>query len=205
MLCCHTNRILAASFLASFGALGERKGASNAWWGSTNDQAAPERRVPAVPGATANNTDSQCRGQRLLQLIVRHGAFLSDHHVAVGASEVQRADANTLHARLAGQRASICPFYAACRPLGCQIVPKLAALFLTSFEAPGERKGTSYALWGSTKDQTAPEDARLLCRRYGRQRGFPMFWPAATTAYCTTRGLSLRPTCRCWSAGGAES
>ena len=31
---------LVASFLASFGAIKERKGASNAWWGSTKDQAA---------------------------------------------------------------------------------------------------------------------------------------------------------------------
>jgi len=38
----HVVPALVASFLASFEALRERKGASNAWWGSTKDQTAPK-------------------------------------------------------------------------------------------------------------------------------------------------------------------
>ena len=64
----------------------------------------------------------------------------------------------------AKQRAPICPLCTVCRSLGSQIAPKLAASFLASFDAlVRERKGASGAWWGSTKDQTAPEGARLLC------------------------------------------
>jgi len=40
---------------------------------------------------------------------------------------------------------------------------RAAASFLASFGALRERKGPSGALRGDTRDQTAPEGARLLC------------------------------------------
>ena len=64
----------------------------------------------------------------------------------------------------AGQRAHIYLSYTRCSSLHFHIVPALAASFLVSFEARKERKGASNAWWGSTKDQSAPEDARLLRR-----------------------------------------
>ena len=70
-----------------------------------------------------------------------------------------------------------CLLHAMCRSLGHHVAPTLAASFLASFEALGEWKGASYARWGSTKDQTAPEGLCLL-----RQA------PRPTTEICRSRG-----------------
>ena len=65
---------------------------------------------------------------------------------------------------LAGQRSPIYPLYKTCCPQNGHVVPALAASFLASSGALGEQKSASYAWWGSTKDQVAPEGPRLLCR-----------------------------------------
>ena len=51
-----------------------------------------------------------------------------------------------------------------CRSLNGHVVPALVSSFPANFEAMRERKNASNARWGSTKDQTAPEGVRLLCR-----------------------------------------
>ena len=66
------------------------------------------------------------------------------------------------------------------------IVPTLAALFLAIFEALREEKGPFNACLGSTKDQTAPEDARLLCRA--------TLWPTTEISHVIANGNHrLRP------------
>ena len=64
----------------------------------------------------------------------------------------------------AGQRAPSCPSYKTSHSRNYHVVYALAASFLAGFEALGERKGASNAWWGSTKDKTASEGARLMCR-----------------------------------------
>ena len=79
--------------------------------------------------------------------------------------------------------------YTTCHSLNCHVVPALAASSLASFDAPRERKGASCAWWGSTKDQTAPGGARLLCWALRLTTeishvlfgGYEWFLPAATT------------------------
>ena len=64
----------------------------------------------------------------------------------------------------AGQRAPIYHLYTMCRSLGFHIAPAAVSSSLASFDALSEQKGALNPWWGSTKDQTAPKGARLLCR-----------------------------------------
>ena len=97
---------------------------------------------------------------------VRLGAVLSSLHVALKPRRLGLGELMLTCCLLswAGQRAPIYPLYTTCRSLNCHVVPALAASFLASYVALGERVGASDARWGSTKDQTAPGGPSLLCR-----------------------------------------
>jgi hypothetical protein len=66
---CHVVPTLVASFLASIEAMGEQKGASDARWGSTKGQAAPEG-ARLLCRALRPTTGISCFGQRLPQFFL---------------------------------------------------------------------------------------------------------------------------------------
>ena len=106
----------------------------------------------------------------------------------------------------ARQRAPVYLLFTTCRSLNCHAVPALAASFLASFEALGERKDASNAWWGSTKVQTAPEGSRMLCRAPRPTTEIPhvlasgyhriIFWWTTTLKPSTTPSLQTQITAR---------
>ena len=122
-------------------------------------------------------------------------------HVAVEPSNIEGAGTAVLLSKLGGAPASIYYLYTTCCSLNGHVVPVLGSLFLASFEALRERKCASDR--SSTKDQSAPEGPRLLCRALRPK--FFIFWPAVTAGFLHGLRLLARALAHVHSAHAALS